>query len=358
VLTEEMVLSALKVVEDPEVHKSIVELEMVRRIEIKGDHVIVEIALTISGCPLRTQIEQDVKTALAKVPGIETSEIVLSTMSDEERGQFASKLRGGRAQSHSPLLSGETETRFVAIASGKGGVGKSTVTANLAVALRRLGYKVGVIDADIYGFSLPAIFDIERRQPTQIDNVLFPIEARGIKLMSMGFFVPEKEPVIWRGPMLGKMLRNFFNEVHWGEIDVMLLDLPPGTGDVALDVHQMLPKCKEIIVTTPQAAAAEVAKRAGFMAKRTNHEIIGIVENMSFLRCTRCDEANYVFGKGGGLKLSKELDVPLLGEVPLAVMKVSGESIYPVESEQGEVFERIARATAESIHVPVALNEK
>ncbi|MDB5085256.1 MAG: ATP-binding protein, partial [Bacilli bacterium] len=288
-VTREAILEVLKTVEDPEVHRNIVELDMVRTVEIKDDHADVEVALTISGCPLRGKIDQDVRDALDSVSGLKTYQLTFGAMTDEERIKFAQKVRGGAAaaagvsgSSELPaLLQPNTKTKFLAIASGKGGVGKSTVTANLAAALARLGYRVGVLDADIYGFSIPAIFGLGERKPALVEGLIMPVQEEGVKIISMGFFVPDNNPVIWRGPMLGKMLRNFFAEVHWGDLDVMLLDLPPGTGDVAMDVHQMLPKSVEIIITTPHPGAAEVAARAGTMAIKTNHDILGVIENMS-----------------------------------------------------------------------------
>jgi ATP-binding protein involved in chromosome partitioning len=352
-VTEQQILEALKPIEDPEVHKSIVDLNMVRKIAIAGETVSVEIALTISSCPLRTVIENDVKKALLNVPGVKKAEVILGTMSDEERAQFSKTLRGGREEQKSPLLEENTKTQFIAVASGKGGVGKSTVTANLAVALARKGLRVGVIDADIYGFSIPNIFGLGDRKPTVIDNVIIPVGKDGVKIVSMGFFVPENNPVIWRGPMLGKMIRNFFNEVHWGDVDVMLLDLPPGTGDVALDVHQMLPKSKELLVTTPQSNASDVAVRAGLMAKRTQHDILGVVENMSYLECASCGERTYVFGSGGGERLARELQVPLLQQIPIGAVDENGSGIFQASSVQGKAFDHLANDLAEMLRLPL-----
>ncbi|GIM46151.1 iron-sulfur cluster carrier protein [Collibacillus ludicampi] len=361
-VNEKDVWAALATIEDPEVHKSITELEMVRGVRVEGNHVEVEIALTIAGCPLKNKINQDVRDVLVKVPGVKTVDVKMSAMTDEERARFAAKVRGGQAaategQIQPPLLQPDVKTQFVAVASGKGGVGKSTVTANLAVALARNGYRVGLIDADIYGFSIPNLFGLGDRKPALVEDLIMPVQEEGVKIISMGFFVPDNSPVIWRGPMLGKMLRNFFAEVHWGELDIMLLDLPPGTGDVALDVHQMLPKSKEIIVTTPQANAAEVAARAGAMAIKTNHEVIGVVENMSYFVCDRCEERHYIFGMGGGERLAKELGTTLLGQVPIGVATASGMGIYKEDSSQGQVYKEIARKVAEAVGLPAALNK-
>jgi ATP-binding protein involved in chromosome partitioning len=349
-LTKDQVLEALWEVEDPEIHKSIVELEMVKDVKVDGSKVSVAVALTITNCPLRNTIEKSVADRLRKLPGVTDVSVEIHTMTDEERAKFAAKLRGGRPepQSKPPILQAEDEILFLAVASGKGGVGKSTVTANLAVALAREGLRVGLIDADIYGFSIPGIFGIKQQRPTVIDDLIIPIESNGVKLISMHFFVPENNPVVWRGPMLGKMLRNFFGEVHWGDLDVMLLDLPPGTGDVAMDVHQLLPKSKELIVTTPQANAAEVAVRAGVMGLRTNHEIVGVVENMAYFECPGCGEKSYLFGQGGGDEVARALRTDVLARIPIASLdSAKPGSLFGEDTPQGEAFANLAKAVIE-----------
>jgi len=264
----------------------------------------------------------------------------------------ASKGGGPAVQGHgadlvSPLLDPSSGVQFIAVASGKGGVGKSTVTVNLAVALARQGKRVGVIDADIYGFSVPDMMGIEER-PEVVNERVIPIERFGVKVMSMGFFVEDNNPIVWRGPMLGKMLRNFFQEIEWGELDYMLLDLPPGTGDIALDVHQMIPSSKEIIVTTPHATAAFVAARAGAMALKTEHEIIGVVENMSYYVSTSTGEKEYVFGRGGGAQLAETLHAELMAQIPLGAPDnhVSepdfSPSVYKADSETGKLYAELA----------------
>ena len=349
-LTKEAVLEALRVVEDPDVHKSIVEMEMVKTIEIQGNQVFVEVNLTIPGCPLRVRIEKEVQEAVMALPGVEKVDVVIGTMNDEERQRFAEKLRGkAEEQKPSPLLDPNTKTVFIAVASGKGGVGKSTVTANLAIALANLGLKVGVIDADIYGFSLPNIYGVADVKPAVVENVIMPVQTHGIKLVSMHFFVPENRPVIWRGPMLGKMLRNFFQEVHWSDLDVMLLDLPPGTGDVALDVHQMLPKSKELIVTTPQENAADVAVRAGLMAMHTEHEILGVIENMAYFQCGKCGDKTYLFGRGGGERVAAELQTGLVAQIPVGTTVEGTQGIFATDSQQGEAFSIIAHELAQTL---------
>lgn len=345
-VTNEQILEALRDVEDPEVHKSIVELEMVRDIQIQESHISLEVVLTISGCPLRTTIEEAVTEKLLALPGIKTVDLKIGNMNDQERARFTEKLRGKpENRSVPPLLDPNTETLFLAIASGKGGVGKSTVTANLARALAREGLRVGIIDADIYGFSLPSIFGVKERRPTIIDDLIIPVEVDNVKIISMQFFVPENSPVVWRGPMLGKMLRNFFGEVHWGELDVVLLDLPPGTGDIALDIHQLLPKSKELIVTTPQVDAAEVAIRAGLMGLRTNHEVIGVVENMAYFECAHCGEKTYLFGRGGGERVANGLRTQLLSQIPMATLE--GSPLFSTDSPQWKAFVELARDVME-----------
>lgn len=357
-VTKEAVLEALRVVEDPEVHKSIVEMDMVRSIDIRGGKVKVEVALTIRGCPLRTVIEEDIRRAVLAVEGAQEVEVIIGTMSDEEREKFAGKLRGKNSADPSPLLDPATKTQFIAVASGKGGVGKSTVAANLAVSLARLGYRVGVIDADIYGFSMPNIFGVPDAKPAIVANLVMPIQTHGIKLVSMHFFVPDNSPVIWRGPMLGKMLRNFFQEVHWGEIDVMVLDLPPGTGDIALDVHQLLPQGKELIVTTPQGNAADVAVRAGLMALRTQHEILGVIENMSYYQCGHCGEKAYLFGQGGGERVASELNTELLGQVPIGAMVEGTQGLFAEDSAQGKAFSDLTQKIASVLELRSAVEAK
>ena len=246
----------------------------------------------------------------------------------------------------------DSDTTFIAIASGKGGVGKSTMSVNLAVSLARLGKKVGLIDADIYGFSVPDMMGITDR-PVVKENKLIPVERFGVKVISMGFFVEDNSPIIWRGPMLGKVLNQFFNDVQWGDLDYLLLDLPPGTGDVALDLHTMLPTCKEIIVTTPHPTAAFVAARAGVMALKTEHEILGVVENMSYFESKLTGEKEYVFGQGGGDKLAEELNTKVLGQLPLAQPDWNEEdfapSVYQEDHRLGKIYREIAEKVIEAL---------
>ncbi|MFY0544864.1 P-loop NTPase [Brevibacillus sp. H7] len=364
-LTKEQVLEALQDVKDPEINRSLVELNMIRNIQIDGDQISLTVVLTISGCPLKAKIEEDVIHAL-KALGAKEVRVQFGTMTDDERAALSAQLRGnqthnmapGQAQLLNPILAKDSKTTFIAVTSGKGGVGKSTVTVNLAVALARLGKKVGIIDADIYGFSVPDMMNIEQR-PTVIGEVILPIEKFGVKVMSMGFFVEDNSPIIWRGPMLGKMLRNFFSEVHWGDdLDYLLLDLPPGTGDMALDVHTMIPQSKEIIVTTPHATAAFVAARAGAMAKRTGHEILGVVENMAWYEA-KDGSKEYVFGRGGGAKLAETLATELLAQIPLGQPENHtaepdySPSVYKAQSPIGKLYLDMAKRVMEKCQTTV-----
>lgn len=364
-LTKDSIMEALRDVKDPELNKSLVELNMIRNIQVHGTHVALDVILTIQGCPLKIKIQEDVENAIRQL-GAEQVQVTFGAMTDEERSALSAKLRAEQQQytnrgsattttqtKATSNASGIPQTNYIAIASGKGGVGKSTVTVNLAVALARAGKKVGIIDADIYGFSVPDMMGIEQR-PTVIDEVILPVERYGVKVMSMGFFVEDNAPVVWRGPILGKMLRNFLYEVHWGELDYLLLDLPPGTGDIALDVHQLIPHSKEIIVTTPHATAAFVAARAGAMAlSTTKHEILGVVENMAWY-IDRNGDKEYVFGRGGGEKLAKELKVELLSQIPLgAPGNVLEEpdyspSVYNSNHPTGKLYDELAQRVIHS----------
>jgi ATP-binding protein involved in chromosome partitioning len=353
-ITSEQVLEALREVKDPELDRSLVELNMIRNIQIDETSVSLDVILTIQGCPLKVKIGEDVEDAIKQL-GATKVHVTFGSMTDQERADLSKQLRSPQPEQKATaaLLSPDSKTVFVAVASGKGGVGKSTVTVNLAVALARLGKKVGIIDADIYGFSVPDMMGIEQR-PVVIDETILPVERFGVKVMSMGFFVDDNAPVVWRGPILGKMLRNFFHEVHWGELDYLLLDLPPGTGDVALDVHQLIPQSKEIIVTTPHATAAFVAARAGAMALHTTkHELLGVVENMAWYE-TREGERDYVFGRGGGEKLAEELEVELLAQVPLRAPEAVNPddpqfspSIYQANHPIGQLYEALAKRVME-----------
>ncbi|PFH80795.1 Mrp/NBP35 family ATP-binding protein [Bacillus sp. AFS088145] len=348
-LTNEQVLSLLGTINEPFLNKSLVELDAVKEISIKEEkkHVSVKIALLKTGTAEQMQIQTQI-VQLLKQNGAETVGIRFTEITEEEKGQF---IKENDENSTLSLLDNK-KVQFLAIASGKGGVGKSTVSVNLAVALARLGKKVGIIDADIYGFSVPDMMGITTRPVIRGERII-PVDRFGVKVISMGFFVEDNSPIIWRGPMLGKMLQQFFTEVEWGDLDYLLLDLPPGTGDVALDVHSMLPSCKEIIVTTPHPTASIVAARAGVMALKTNHEIIGVVENMSYFESKKTGEKEYVFGKGGGERLAKELQTTLLGQLPLQQPDWDEEdfapSIYDKDHPNGKIYTSIAEQVVEKI---------
>lgn len=359
-LTREQIQELLQSITDPELGKSLVELQLIRDIMIKEDRISLTIVCLNSDEQIRVGLEQKVRELLEE-NGATNVHIRLRDATDYERsllrGEGESEVQEadqeGKLKGHAAGLEGHelinenSGVNFIAVASGKGGVGKSTVTVNLAVALARKGKKVGLIDADIYGFSIPDMMGIEEG-PIVEEGTIIPVERFGVKVMSMGFFIRENSPVIWRGPMLGKMLRQFFSDVGWGELDYMLLDLPPGTGDVALDVHQMLPHSKEIIVTTPHATAAFVAARAGSMALQTDHEIIGVIENMAYYECSGCGKKDYIFGRGGGARLAETLHTELLAQVPLGAPDnhISepdfSPSVYKAETPTASLFADIA----------------
>lgn len=333
-LTEKEVHALLSGVEEPFLHKTLGELDGIQEIKIKEEkkHVSVKLLVAKTGTAEQMQLQGTVVNLL-KEAGFETVGL-----------RFEALPQDSMAAQEQPSLLNTKDTTFIAIASGKGGVGKSTVSVNLAIALARLGKKVGLIDADIYGFSVPDMMGIEQRPTVENDRII-PVDRFGVKVISMGFFVEDNAPVIWRGPMLGKMLTSFFQEVEWGELDYLLLDLPPGTGDVALDIHSMLPACKEIIVSTPHPTAAFVAARAGAMAIRTEHEVLGVVENMAYFESEVTGEKEYVFGKGGGEKLAEELAVPLLGKLPLQQPDWNEEefapSVYGEDHRLGKIYSEI-----------------
>ncbi|HET8607998.1 MAG TPA: Mrp/NBP35 family ATP-binding protein [Gaiellaceae bacterium] len=318
-VAREQIMAALGNVIDPELRKPVTELDMVRSIEIDGGQVTVTIALTVAGCPLRTSFQDQVHEHVMAVPGVEAVRLEFDVMSPDEKAALTTKLRGGVSE-RTKGISLDRSTRVLAIASGKGGVGKSTVTVNLAAALSQLGQRVGVLDADVYGHSVPHLLGI-RQKPVLVDKMIVPPVAHDLKLMSIGFFLDGNEPVMWRGPMLHRALEQFLSDVHWGELDTLVVDMPPGTGDVSISLGQLLPRAEAVIVTTPQPLAQEVAARAALMAQKTSMRLVGVVENMT----------SEVFGSGGGSALAAELGIPLLGAVPLdAALREAGDRGEPL----------------------------
>ena len=315
-MTEEAVRRALSSVQDPELRKSIVELGMVRDIVAEPDRVGATIVLTTAGCPLRNQIRAEAEQALTAIAEGRAVEIKLDAMSCDERDALAAQLDDSHELVHS-LFGPGSRTRTVAVASGKGGVGKSTVTANLAVALAGQGYAVALIDADVYGPTMPLMMGLPAVPPEMHEGKLVPPEAHGVKVVSMGFFLPDNEPVIWRGPMLGRAIEQFLGDVLWGSPDFLLIDLPPGTGDIALTIAQMIPGAGMIIVTTPQEAAAKTAVKAAKMARMTKQDVLGVVENMSYYICPDCGSRHHIFGRGGAFEIARLMDTRLLGRIPL-----------------------------------------
>ncbi len=340
-LSEAAIIEALRPVQDPELHRSIVELGMVRQVGIDGGAVSVDIDLTIAGCPLRNEIDGRVRQAVDAL-GATSVEVRFGVMNDEQRAAVRQLVHGdpsstaGSTPAHGhaegrkiPFADPASRTRCLLIASGKGGVGKSSITANLAIALAQRGKKVAIIDADVWGFSIPRMLGVDR-PPVVIDSMLIPPEVHGVRCISMGFFVEEDQPVIWRGPMLHKALEQFLTDVYWDDPDYLLVDLPPGTGDISLSLSQFLPRSEVIVVTTPQPAAQKVAQRVGFMAHKVNLQVRAVIENMSWF--TGDDGKRYeLFGAGGGQELADRLEVPLVGQVPLMVdLREGSDTGHPI----------------------------
>jgi ATP-binding protein involved in chromosome partitioning len=335
--TVEQVTEALASVNDPDIRRPITELGMVKSVDVASDGTVkVAVWLTVSGCPMRDTITSDVRAAVGRVAGVSAVDVELDVMSDEQRKDLTSKLRGGKPEREIPFASPASLTKVYAIASGKGGVGKSTVTVNLAVALAAAGQKVGLLDADIYGHSMPRMLGVTGR-PTQVEQMIMPPIAHGVKAISSGMLKRGNEPLPLRGPILHRLLQQFLADVYWGDLDVLLLDLPPGTGDVAISAGHLIPGAELIVVTTPQPAAAEVAERAGSLASQLHQRIVGVIENMSYLPCPHCGERVEVFGSGGGHDVASKLsrlvgaEVPLLGQVPLDIrLREAGDEGKPL----------------------------
>jgi len=326
--TSEQVHAALATVNDPEIRRPITDLGMIKSVDISSKgQVTVAVYLTVAGCPLRDTITRDVTAAVSAVPGVAGVSVELDVMTQEQRQDLQTRLRGERGGGpvrEVPFAKPQSLTRVYAIASGKGGVGKSSLTVNLAAAMSTAGLSVGVIDADIYGHSVPRMLGVSGL-PTKVEDMIMPPSAHGIRVISIGMFTGGNRPVVWRGPMLHRAVEQFLADVYWGDLDVLLLDLPPGTGDVAISVAQLVPSAEILVVTTPQVAAAEVAERAGMISSQTHQRVAGVVENMSGLPCPHCGERIDVFGSGGGSRVAAALtaslgyEVPVLGEVPIDV---------------------------------------
>lgn len=354
----EAVCAALAQVQDPEIKRPITELGMVDEVEFTGSDVLVRVLLTTSGCPLKGPIRDDVTDKVGAVDGIGTVTVDLGVMTDEQRAELRKQLNGGREVRDIPFARPGNLTRVIAVASGKGGVGKSSVTVNLAMALAARGRSVGVLDADIYGHSIPVMLGVADARPTSIgdegDAMILPVPTNGLKVMSIGMLKAQRDQVVaWRGPILDRALQQMFADVHWGDLDYLILDLPPGTGDVAISIGQKIPNCEVLVVTTPQAAAAEVAERAGTMASMMKQKVIGVVENMSWLE-TEDGQKLDIFGTGGGAHTAETLtkrlghDVPLLAQIPLdPKVREAGDLGVPVVADDTTADRASAKALTE-----------
>jgi len=344
---------ALTTVQDPELHRSITDLGMVEDLSEENGAVSVKVLLTISGCPMQDRLRGDITTALKNIEGVKSVNLVFGTMTQEQRDHVKKVVRGGREKTI-PFAQPESLTRVIGIASGKGGVGKSSVTANLAVSFAKKGLRVGILDADVYGHSIPRLMGLMGQRPTAIDQLFIPLEAFGVKVVSMEMFKPERsDPVAYRGPLLHRVLEQLLSDAYWGDLDVLLIDLPPGTGDLAISLGQLIPNSEIVVVTTPQVAAAEVAERAGRIAHQIHQRVIGVIENMSEFPCPTCGEKIALFGTGGGEETSKRLsalvgsDVPLLGKIAFnPALRTGGDEGVPLveaapESESAITFTQI-----------------
>jgi ATP-binding protein involved in chromosome partitioning len=353
--TQEEILGALEQVIDPELGRSVIELDMVRDVAIEGGRVGLTIALTVAGCPLRASFQEQVDRALLPLDGVNEVALTFDVMTADEKAALTTRLRGGVSE-RTPGISVDARTRVLAVASGKGGVGKSSLAANLAAAYSTMGHKTGVLDADVYGYSIPHMLGVHQR-PVAVDDgeraMIVPPVRGDLKVMSIGFFLDENTPVMWRGPMLHRALEQFLSDVHWGELDTLVVDMPPGTGDVAISLGQLLPRAEALVVTTPHRASQQVAVRAAQMARKTNMRLLGVAENMSYL--TREDGSREeLFGSGGGDALAAEVEAPLLGRIPfdprLGALADQGEPIVLAdpEAEVSRAIFALAEAVADT----------
>lgn len=350
-LSKEAVMHVLSGIEDPELKKPLTELDMIKFVNIDGGNVTVGVTLTVPGCPLKEKISGDVVAGVSLIPGVESVNVQFDVMSEQQRKTLREKLGHGATPAGQQTTISKFAKRFIAVSSGKGGVGKSTVTSNLAIALAQRGRKVGLLDADVYGFSIPRMLGVSG-QPTIIDDKIIPLrKGDNLQVMSMGFFVDEDEPVIWRGPLLHKAINQFLTDVMWDDLDYLFLDLPPGTGDVTLTIAQAIPTAEILVVTTPQQTATHVAGRVAKLAEKTNLSVLGVIENMAYYEVN--GNRDYIFGKDGGKELAKKLKRPLLGDIPLVKsIREGADNGQPVASEGSkeliELFGRIATAVEET----------
>ena len=333
----DLVHAALATVQDPELHRALPELGMVESVEIQGDVAKLTILLTISGCPMQDRLRGDISKAVSGIEGISSIEITFGVMSQEQRDNVKKIVRNGR-EKYIPFAQPDSLTRVLGIASGKGGVGKSSLTTNLAIAAAQKGLRVGILDADVYGHSIPRLMGLMGQRPTAIDQMFIPLVSYGVKVVSMEMFKPERsDAVAYRGPLLHRVLEQLLSDAHWGDLDLLLIDLPPGTGDLAISLGQLIPTSEILVVTTPQIAAAEVAERAGRIAHQIHQRVVGVIENMSAYACPHCNEEISLFGEGGGEETAKRLSllvgsaVPLLGKVPFSPqLRTGGDEGTPV----------------------------
>ncbi len=356
--TTEQVMAALGTVDDPEIGRPITELDRVDGVAIDGGAVTVDVLLTVPGCPMKDTITREVTAALTRVEGVTAVDVRLGSMTEQQRAKVAEKVRGGAGKAPGgqvviPFAQTDSRTKVIAIASGKGGVGKSSVTTNLAVALAQQGQSVGVLDADVWGYSIPRMLGVEGR-PVAFNNMVMPLQAHGVKVISIGFFVDAEKPVIWRGPMLHRALQQFLADVHWGDLDFLLCDLPPGTGDIAISLAQMLPNADMLVVTTPQQAAQRVALRAGQMTAQTGMRVTGVIENMATFVAPDTGTEYRIFGEGGGQLLAAELDTELWASIPIdprlregsdsGTPLVASDPDAPASQRFAEVAQRLAKS--------------
>ncbi|MEO6471959.1 MAG: Mrp/NBP35 family ATP-binding protein [Aeromicrobium sp.] len=358
IVTEDQIREALNSVNDPEIKRPITELGMVDGITIDGNDITVHLLLTVSGCPLKDTLNRDITEAIGKVAPSSAVTVDMGVMTDEQRKGMQEMLRGGRTERDIPFAQPGSLTKVYAIASGKGGVGNSSVTVNLALAMAQRGLKVGIIDADIYGHSIPDMLDVGDIRPTQVEDMIMPVPVKGMKVISVGMLKPRKDQVVaWRGPMLDRALVQMLSDVYWGDLDALFLDLPPGTGDIAISLGQHLPNAEVIVVTTPQSAAASVAERAGTMASMMHQRVVGVIENMSYLQLPGSEERHEIFGSGGAQKVATTLsarfgyDVPLLGQIPLDEhIRIGGDNGIPIiESEPDSVAAKELQGVADKL---------